>query len=98
MFEETLQKFVEDEGSTNAEFYQQLLECQTSANITPEEQLFIQCLLASADYDSFYSVMVKEAKKLILMKQAGRVRDESAEAESKGGDEGDEEEEEKGAK
>ena len=72
MFEETLEDFVKEEGSDNAEFHQQLLECQQNPSITPEETLFIQCLLASADYDSFYSVMIKEAKKLIIMKSAGR--------------------------
>ena len=101
MFEETLQEFVKSEGSDNAEFYQQLLECQSNPNITPEESLFIQCLLASADYDSFYSVMVKEAKKLILMKNAGKIRDDEEfeevdVAEAKGGD--DEDENEGGAK
>ena len=111
MFEETLQEFVKSEGSDNAEFYQQLMECQKSPNITPEETLFIQCLLASADYDSFYSVMVKEAKKLIILQEAGKVRDDNDDnndnngdeegngrAESKGGDEEDEEDEEGGAK
>ena len=33
--------------------------------------MFIDCLLASADYDSFYSVMIKEAKKNIIMRNAG---------------------------
>ncbi|GMI23797.1 hypothetical protein TeGR_g13267 [Tetraparma gracilis] len=80
----------------NAEFYQQLLECQQNPNITPEETLFIQCLLASADYDSFYSVMVKEAKKLIIMKNAGREPEDVAE--SKGADDGDEGGGEKGSK
>ena len=75
MFESSLEKFVEREGYTGAEFYAQLSACKEKPDITPEESLFINCLLASADYDSFYSVMVKEAKKLILMKNAGRIYD-----------------------
>lgn len=31
-------------------------------------QLFINCLLASADYDSFFSVMKKEAQKSLRQK------------------------------
>lgn len=34
-------------------------------------QLFINCLLASADYDSFFSVMKKEALKLLRQRQLG---------------------------
>ena len=34
----------------------------------PKVQEFVYCLLASCDYDSFYSVMVREAMKL----QAGK--------------------------
>ena len=101
MFESTLQNFVESEGSSNSEFYEQLLECQQSPSITPEEQLFIQCLLASADYDSFYSVMIKEAKKVIIMKQAGRIADDvenEDQAEAKGGDDDDDDEDRGGAK
>jgi len=66
---------VESEGSTGAEFFEQLSDCKSKPDITPEENLFINCLLASADYDSFYSVMVKEAKKLIMMKNAGKIYD-----------------------
>lgn len=32
-------------------------------------QLFINCLLASADYDSFFNVMKKEAEKSLIMKR-----------------------------
>lgn len=32
-------------------------------------QLFINCLLASADYDSFFNVMKKEAQKSLQQKQ-----------------------------
>ena len=55
LFESTLQDFVSSEGSTNGDFYQQLKECKDKVDVTPEEKLFIDCLLASADYDSFYS-------------------------------------------
>jgi hypothetical protein len=68
LFESTLESYVQTQGSSNAEFYSQLSELQSSQAISADEKLFIDCLLASADYDSFYSVMVKEAKKLIIMK------------------------------
>ncbi|GMH56305.1 hypothetical protein TrST_g4141 [Triparma strigata] len=91
MFESTLEAFVEEEGSTSADFFQQLSDCKENPRITPEENLFIQCLLASADYESFYSVMIKEAKKLIVMKNAGKIYDGPTEiasptAEGKEGD------------
>jgi hypothetical protein len=97
IFEDTLEAFVKSEGSDNVMFFTQIEECKSNPSITPEESLFIQCLLASTDYDSFYSVMVKEAKKLILMKNAGKIRDRDEEefetvdrAEAKGGDDEDE--------
>ena len=68
---------MESEGSTGAEFFEQLSDCKSKPDITPEENLFIDCLLASADYDSFYSVMIKEAKKNIIMRNAGKMADEA---------------------
>ena len=35
-------------------------------------QLFINCLLASADYDSFFNVMKKEAEKSLRKKRLGQ--------------------------
>ncbi|GMI51360.1 hypothetical protein ScalyP_jg968 [Parmales sp. scaly parma] len=72
LFEDTLQDFVDSENSTNKDFYIAIADCKEKDNITPEENLFIDCLLASADYDSFYSVMIKEAKKNIIMRNAGK--------------------------
>ena len=69
LFEETLEEYVKGQNSTNGEFYQQLSELKDSPTVTADEKLFIDCLLASADYDSFYSVMIKEAKKLIIMRE-----------------------------
>ena len=86
MFENTLEAFVEQEGSTSAEFFQQLNDCKENPRITPEETLFINCLLASADYESFYSVMIKEAKKLIVMKNAGKIYDGPTELSGGGGE------------
>ncbi|GMI23754.1 hypothetical protein TrCOL_g8642 [Triparma columacea] len=89
MFDSSLDGFLEEEGSDGPEFFQQLEECMEKPDITPEESLFIKCLLASADYDSFYSVMVKEAKNLILMKNAGKIYEGpnvGGAGESKGGE------------
>ena len=35
-------------------------------------QLFINCLLASADYDSFFNVMKREAEKSLSKKRLGQ--------------------------
>ena len=52
----------------------------------PDVQEFVYCLLASCDYDSFYSVMVREAMKLSANKPIIRA---PVMAESKGGDDDD---------
>jgi hypothetical protein len=51
----TLDKNVED-------FYAEVRECQDES-MDPYLKTFVDCLLASADYESFYKVMVREGKK-----------------------------------
>ncbi|CAM9976418.1 unnamed protein product [Pylaiella littoralis] len=73
IFEGKLEEFIEKEGSTINEFYNVIREHQS--NPDPQVQLFINCLLASADYDSFFNVMKKEAEKSLRKKR--QLRQES---------------------
>jgi The ARF-like 2 binding protein BART len=57
LFEGTLEEFIEREGATLEEFYAAIRDNQDSRD--PGIKLFVTCLLASADYDSFFKVMVK---------------------------------------
>jgi The ARF-like 2 binding protein BART len=57
LFEGTLEEFIEREGATQEEFYAAIRDNQDSRD--PGIKLFVTCLLASADYDSFFKVMVK---------------------------------------
>lgn len=49
-------------------------------------QLFINCLLASADYDSFFNVMKKEAEKSLRKKRQLGQENKPAAGESKASD------------
>ncbi|CAM9309115.1 unnamed protein product [Laminaria digitata] len=60
----------EREGSSITEFYNVIREHQGDPD--PKVQLFINCLLASADYDSFFNVLKKEAKKSLRKKRLGQ--------------------------
>jgi len=51
-------------GATVTEFYRELKAAQECDFADEGTQMFIDCLVASADYDSFYSVMVREADML----------------------------------
>ncbi|CAM9230055.1 unnamed protein product [Scytosiphon promiscuus] len=68
IFEGKLEEFIDSEGSSINEFYTVIREHQ--GNPDPQVvQLFINCLLASADYDSFFNVMKKEAEKSLRKKR-----------------------------
>jgi hypothetical protein len=41
---------------------------QEQGDVEPMMQTFINCLLASADYDSFYKVMAKQGNQRVLKK------------------------------
>mmetsp|Transcript_23980 Transcript_23980/g.35194 ORF Transcript_23980/g.35194 Transcript_23980/m.35194 type:complete len:170 (+) Transcript_23980:89-598(+) len=61
IYEDTLTTYVESLDCTIEEFYREVRDAQKETN---EEylQYFIDCLLASADYESFYKVMSKHGK------------------------------------
>ena len=71
------------------DFYAELSEAKDVGYSDPGTQEFIHCLVASADYDSFYSVMVREALKLdqaeAQAKIAGSINVGPSVAEAKGG-------------
>lgn len=68
LYEDQLADYVENhpEGprASVRDFYQELQEAKDTGHEDPGTAEFIHCLIASADYDSFYSVMVREARKL----------------------------------
>lgn len=51
--------------------------------LKPQVQLFIKCLLASADYDSFFKVMKKEAQKSLRRKRQQDLESKDTPEESK---------------
>jgi len=63
LYEDTLNDWLSKQNVSNADFYRDVKRVQDTST-DPKVQEFIYCLLASCDYDSFYSVMVREAMKL----------------------------------
>ncbi|KAG5191625.1 hypothetical protein JKP88DRAFT_295570 [Tribonema minus] len=84
IFEGTLEDFIEREGATQEQFYAAIRDAQSSTD--PSIQLFIRCLLASADYDSFFNVMVKESRRQLDAQGADEWGEGKA---AEGGDGGD---------
>lgn len=67
------------------DFYTELSEAKETGIDDAGTQEFIYCLVASADYDSFYSVMVREGMKLEQAEAQAKARGElPAKAEAKG--------------
>ena len=60
LFEDVLAQFIDKKGGNYASFYRQCREKQESG--TPEEKHFLKLLLASADYQDFSRIMVREAR------------------------------------
>ena len=65
VYEDTLTKFVSSIDVSIEEFYAEVRETQEES-MDPYLRVFVDCLLASADYESFYKVMVREGKKKAL--------------------------------
>ena len=63
LYEKTLADWLEDQNMDQGRFYNDVREVQRTTS-DPKVQEFVYCLLASCDYDSFYSVMIREAQKL----------------------------------
>merc|ERR1719446_986926 len=93
LYEERLADYIERDPdgprASITDFYAELAAAKGSYgqedNMDPGTQEFIYCLVASADYDSFYSVMVREGQKLELAETQQKTRGEAPEvAEAKG--------------
>ncbi len=98
--QETLTVYIASLNCTIEEFYDEVNSFNNEDN-DPYITQFIECLLASADYDSFYKVMAREGKKYkaasaaIVKKAESKMADDlkepsspskaSAAADSKGG-------------
>jgi hypothetical protein len=60
LFEDVLASFIDKKGGNYAAFYRECREKQGEG--TPEEKHFLKLLLASADYQDFSRIMVREAR------------------------------------
>ena len=70
------------------EFYSEIASLQEDEDIQPSMQTFINCLLASADYESFYKVMAKQGNQRVLKKSLNSqlLRRAESKSEAKEGD------------
>lgn len=59
LFERVFKEFIEDNGSTVEKFYKELRD---SVDENPEDNLFLQVVLASTDFDVFMQLMTDVAK------------------------------------
>ena len=85
VYEDTLTEYLMTLDHSIEEFYAEVREAQDES-VDPYLRTFIDCLVASADYDSFYKVMVKEGKKraTIMKAQGLEVPNPAAGADAKG--------------
>ena len=60
----SLTTYVESLGYTITDFYAEVRDVQVDSSTDEHMKLFIDCLIASMDYESFYKVMIREAKKI----------------------------------
>ena len=74
VYEVTLTKFVSSIDCSIEEFYAEVRTVQEES-LDPYLRVFVDCLLASADYESFYKVMVREGKKkAVAIKRAEKAK------------------------
>ena len=62
LYERTIEQFLQETGCTVEQFYQEIRNVQENTE-NPQDLHFIDCLLTSADYESFSRVMIREAKR-----------------------------------
>ncbi len=82
VYEDTLTSYLESLDCSIHDFYKEVREYDENADIEPYLKTFIHCLLASADYESFYKVMVREGRKSAYNKSRS-IAIANAKAESK---------------
>lgn len=65
LYEDTLQGYIESLDVSIPEFYRELAEVKNDPEIKDKKLLyFVDYLVACTDYESFYKVMIRAAKKL----------------------------------
>ena len=77
VYESTLTEYLSTLNESIEDFYAEVRGVQEES-MDPYLRTFVDCLLASADYDSFYKVMLREGKK-----KAAAMKKESLKAEMK---------------
>jgi len=77
VYESTLTEYLSTLDQSISDFYAEVKDVQDES-MDPYLKTFVDCLLASADYESFYKVMVREGKK-----KATALRKEALKAEVK---------------
>lgn len=79
IFEEQLSDYINSLGSSVNDFYRQLQDVQADASIKDKKLLhFVNYLVASTDYESFYKIMGRAAKKARKEEEAGAFADAKA--------------------
>jgi hypothetical protein len=79
IYEENLSKYIESLDVSTTEFYRELSAIRSDPEIKDKKLIhFVDYLVACTDYESFYKVMTRAAKKL-------RQADERADAKAGGG-------------
>jgi hypothetical protein len=86
LYESVLSKYIESLDVSVTEFYRELSDIKDDPNIKDKKLLhFVNYLVASTDYESFYKIMGRAAKKARKLEESATLDDR---AESKtGGDE-----------
>jgi uncharacterized membrane protein YgcG len=81
LYEENLSSYIESLDISITEFYRELAEIRNDSEIKDKKLLhFVDYLVACTDYESFYKVMTRAAKKLRAVDQ----NDNIAESKSSG--------------
>lgn len=68
MYQSTLETYLKTLSVPIDEFYREVRDAQVETE-DPYISTFIDCLIASTDYDSFYKVMAREGQKSLTLKQ-----------------------------
>ena len=86
LYEDVLSDYISSLDVSVNEFYRELLEIKDDPNIKDKKlQHFVNYLVASTDYESFYKIMGRAAKKARQQEeeQTGSLQDNISRAESK---------------
>ena len=62
-FERKIEVFIEESGFRPVDFYNECQELLESENVFGSRRFFIEALLATSEYDSFFSLMRSEMEK-----------------------------------